>query len=222
MGSKGTNIQKLLLIPRAGQHFCSFDESPALGIWIVESIFIVTIENKQCVHLRKQSTCKVADEYDRWFNLSLGLVKCAWLAHEWLVKMSLLYAMGSQLCKWGLFDAWVHSQREYADCHLDGPTQPTKTPRTIHPYYDGAFAVGSRTQNKERMMWGQLNKKSLMAQNEQKSSPFSKDDNKNRTHFTVQACALMGFDRCTWTLFTHCQFVSVEPLFHEGKREHSK
>lgn len=73
------------------------------------------IENKQCLHLCKQSTCKVADEYDSWFNLSLiskrGYVKCPWLNHECLVKKWLHCVMGSQLCKWSLFDAWFHSRR---------------------------------------------------------------------------------------------------------------
>ncbi len=84
----------LLLIPRTHEH----NAAQLLFFWWVSYsehlncriIFSVVIENKQCLHLCKQSTCKVANEYDSWFNLSLiserGCVKCAWLNHECWVK----------------------------------------------------------------------------------------------------------------------------------------
>lgn len=160
-------------LPRAHETQCGAASVLLMSrsIWIVESISAsrTGVNNVSiCVNKAhvKQQMNMTADLTLVWsirggLGGGGGRVKCVWLNHECWVKSGYT-VIGSQLCKWSLFDAWIHSQREYADCHL---ARPTSTPRTTHPHYEEAFAVRSRIRNKEGMMSklnSQLYKKSLM------------------------------------------------------------
>ncbi len=229
----------LLLIPRAHEH----NAAQLLFFWWVSYsehlncriIFNVVIENKQCLHLCKQSTCKVADEYDSWFNLSLiskrGCVKCAWLNHECWVKKWLHCVMGSQLCKWSLFDASIHSRRSMQILIWTGLTPGRRSqPRHLVPH---SPIMKRRLQSDHELTtkrewceieepvvqkvidvsisseWAEIREQSV-------TLVFSRVKQTYMFCCTVQACALIGFDSFTSLLATH------QPLFCQAKKEISK
>jgi len=203
----------LFLIPRAHKH----NEAQLLFFWWISYSqhlncrinFSVVIANEQCLHLCKQSTCKVADEYDSWFNLSViserGCVCEVWLDSSWSghtvwravscvngAYLMLGFTHRGGVCRFSSGPAWLLAK---------AANQDTSYHTHTHPLWGEICSQITSSQQRvnDMKLESQLYKKSLMWENRRRCCTCCVESvhDKNQTYKFCCACALIGFDSAT-------------------------